>query len=86
MSERKPRAEKLPPKERKPPSPKLPPSERMLLSTLEASRELGMCVDQLYAELASKRLKGIRVGRIWRVPRQALATWVSERMEGTDAA
>ena len=42
------------------------------LTPYEASYELGVSLTTIYKLLKSKELPGVKVGKVWRIPRDAL--------------
>jgi len=56
-----------------------PPSETLLLDSREVSRLLGVGRTKAFEMMARAELPVVRIGRCVRVPRGALADWISIR-------
>jgi excisionase family DNA binding protein len=52
----------------------------LLLTVAQVAHELGLSRSTVYLEIASGRLRSIRVGRARRVPRAAVEQWVADRL------
>ena len=57
----------------------------VLLRAVEVARLLGISRSQVYAMMASGQLPVIRIGRAIRVPKRALADWVTSNTVGVAA-
>ncbi len=53
--------------------------EQLLLRVEEAARSLGICRSKAYDLVSRGELPTIRVGRVVRVPAEALRRWVEEQ-------
>jgi len=61
--------------------------ERLLLRPSEAAQVIGVSRSKVYELLSEGVLPAIRLGRVVRVPLEALRRWVAERTtSSTDAA
>jgi len=54
-----------------------------LLTADEACEALKIGKNALYELLASKALKGYRNGRVWRIPKQAVAEFIRQQADLT---
>jgi excisionase family DNA binding protein len=54
--------------------------ERLLLTVPEAADELGLGRSLMYEMIASREIPSIKIGRLRRIPRQALAEYVSRKL------
>src|SRR6266849_3455220 len=63
-----------------------PPSETLLLDSREVSRLLGIGRTKAFEMMARAELPVVRIGRCVRVPRGALADWISIRTAPIDRA
>ena len=53
------------------------------LMTIEAvCEELMVGRNAVYQLLETKKLKGFRIGRIWKIPRASIAEYISEQIQG----
>jgi len=57
------------------------PDERMLLTVVEAARRLGIGRSLMYELLEAGQIRSIHVGRLRRVPVEALADFVRRQSE-----
>ncbi len=56
--------------------------ERMLLTPMEVREVLGIGRSLVYEMLASGQLPSIKLGRLVRVPSDALQRWITEHQHG----
>ena len=53
-----------------------------LMSIEEVCEELMVGRNAVYQLLESKKLKGFRIGRIWKIPRTSIAEYIKEQIQG----
>jgi excisionase family DNA binding protein len=59
------------------------PGQRLLLTVSEAARQLGIGRSLLYELLAEGQVESIHVGRLRRIPTDALATYIDRQRSST---
>lgn len=52
------------------------------MSIEEVCEELMVGRNAVYQLLESKKLKGFRIGRIWKIPRTSIAEYIKEQIQG----
>jgi len=63
-----------------------PLDDKLLLDSREVSRLLGIGRTKAFEMMARAELPVVRIGRCVRVPRRALADWISDRTAPVDRA
>lgn len=56
----------------------------LLMTVEEVSEELMIGKNAVYSLLASGKLAGFRIGRIWKIPRSSLSEFIEQRVTGTN--
>jgi excisionase family DNA binding protein len=51
------------------------------MSAIEAARKLGVGLDYLYSLLWTGKLRGKKVGKLWRIPAEAVEARLKDRGE-----
>lgn len=54
-----------------------------LMTIEDVCEELMVGRNAVYQLLDSKKLKGFRIGRIWKIPRTSIGKYISEQLKGT---
>lgn len=55
------------------------PAQAAQISIREAQAELGCSYDFVWTELTKGNLRGMKLGRVWRISRADLAAYIAER-------
>lgn len=55
------------------------PAQAAHLTIREAQAELGASYDFIWTELTKGNLRGMKLGRVWRISRADLAAYIAER-------
>lgn len=55
------------------------PAQAAHLTIREAQAELGCSYDFVWTELTKGNLRGMKLGRVWRISRADLAAYIAER-------
>ena len=53
-----------------------------LLTIEDVCAELMVGRNAVYQLLESRKLKGFRIGRIWKIPRASIGEYISEQLQG----
>ena len=53
-----------------------------LMTVEDVCEELMIGRNAVYRLLDSKKLKGFRIGRIWKIPRTSIGEYISEQLQG----
>ena len=53
-----------------------------LMTIADVCEELMVGRNSVYKLLESKKLKGFRIGRIWKIPRTSIIEYINEQIQG----
>ncbi len=53
-----------------------------LMTIEDVSEELMVGRNAVYQLLESRKLKGFRIGRIWKIPRKSIAEYINDQIQG----
>lgn len=53
-----------------------------LMTIADVCEELMVGRNAVYHLLETKKLKGFRIGRIWKIPRKSIAEYINDQIQG----
>lgn len=53
-----------------------------LMTIADVCEELMVGRNSVYHLLETKKLKGFRIGRIWKIPRKSIAEYINDQIQG----